>query len=156
MKYSKIEFGRQGNFIFVLLLIHFVFFGYISNTFIDDVGNVTIGTRLLFLYQILFNPSSYLSFILLFGIVFFLVFREQFFEYGIRNSIWLLPFILVESWLWYWIIYGFDITIIGAFFIRIEGWITIASLLSVILTAAIVAAISKERYKKFKMKVMKL
>jgi len=157
MKRSKIDLGRQGNFIFALLLIHFLFFGYIANTAnIYGYDYKQIGDRLIFLYQILFHPSTFISFVILFGIVFFLVFREQFFEYGIRNSIWLLPFILVESWVWYWIIYGFDITIIGIFFIRFEGYLTLIALVGTILFAAVIAAMSKERYKQYKMKLKEI
>ena len=101
----KIEFSRQGNFILALLLLHFVFFGYLSNVY-----EKTIGEGVLFLYQVIFNPISILSGIILFGIVFLMVLRENFYEYGIRNSIWLIPFIIVMSWIWYWFINGFDIT----------------------------------------------
>ena len=85
----KIELSRQGKFILGILLIHFVFFGYIANLY-----KRTVGERLLFLYQIIFKPVSILSAVILFVIVFFMVFREKFFEYGIRNSIWLTPIII--------------------------------------------------------------
>jgi hypothetical protein len=169
MKRSKIELGRQGNFIFALLLIHFVFFGYISNTAnIFGYDYKQIGERLIFLYQVLFHPSTFFSFVILFGIVFFLVFREQFFEYGIRNSFWLLPVILIESWIWYWVIAGFDLSqdflynfsqffiTIGIFFTRFEGYLTLIALVATILFAAIIAAMSKERYKQYKMKLKEI
>ncbi len=140
----KIELSRQGNFIFAILMIHFVFFGYIANVFKKEVGE-----RILFLYQILFNPASILSLIILFTIVFFMVFREKFFEYGIRNSIWLIPIIIGQSWMWFWIINGFDIISIGKFFIRIEGWLTILSILGVNLFSAILASLAKQRYEKY-------
>ncbi|KKK45716.1 hypothetical protein LCGC14_0680500 [marine sediment metagenome] len=135
----KIELSRQGNFILAILLIHFVFFGYLSNIFQKDVGE-----KLLFLYQILFDPSTFISLIILIVIVFIMVLREKFFEYGIRNSIWLTPIIMIQSWIWTWIIYGFDITIIGDFFTRYEGYITILSILGVNLVTAILAAIIKQ------------
>ncbi|MFX0009330.1 MAG: hypothetical protein ACFE9R_03355, partial [Candidatus Hermodarchaeota archaeon] len=84
------------------------------------------------------------------GIVFFMVFRERFFEYGIRNSIWLVPFIMIQSWIWYWfIIERFDITIIGAYFLNIKSYITILTLLGINLTAAILGAIAREKYNIF-------
>jgi hypothetical protein len=86
-----------------------------------------------------------------------MVFRERFFEYGIRNSIWLIPFIMVESWIWYWfIIEGFDITVIGAYFLRIESYLTILSLLGINITAAILGAITKQKYLAFKMRIKKV
>ncbi|GAH73850.1 unnamed protein product, partial [marine sediment metagenome] len=52
MKIWKIEIdiSRQSNFIVALLLIHFVFFGFICNIYLKDIGE-----EILFLYQILFN-----------------------------------------------------------------------------------------------------
>jgi len=135
----KIELSRQGNFILAILLIHFVFFGYLSIMFEKGIGE-----RLLFLYQILFNQSFFLSLIILFVIVFIMVLREKFFEYGIRNSIWLTPIIIIQTWIWTWIIDGFDITIIGEFFTRYEGYITIFSLLSLTLIVGILAAILRQ------------
>ena len=142
---TKIEFGRQGNFIFAILMTHFVFFGYISNLY-----RKTIGPDILYLHKILFNPYSFLSLIILFVIVFIMVLREKFFEYGIRNSIWLTLIILGQSWFWYiFINYKLDIFIqIGRFFISFEGYLTIFSVLGINLLAAILAAFSKQQYNK--------
>jgi hypothetical protein len=156
MKFSKIEIGRQGNFIFALLMIHFVFFGYLSNVYPLKVSPFDIGDGLIFLYQVLYNPTSFISAIILFVIVFFMVFREQFFEYGIRNSIWLIPFILAEAFLWYWFLYPTQVYMLGVFFITPEGYLTILSLLGNVLIPAILAAIIKERYKRYKESIMKI
>lgn len=163
MKFSKIQVSRQANFILALLMIHFLFFGIISNIY-----RKSIGERLIFLHQVMFDPQSFISFILLFMIVFLIVFREHFFEYGIRNSIWLVPFIIVESWLWYWYInwhiragdfYSYmsdlsNLEFIGMFFTRIEGYITILSLLGTVLLSAFLAAVAKEKFKRIKEKVI--
>jgi len=135
----KIEVSRQSNFILAILLIHFVFFGYLSNIFQKDIGE-----KILYLYQLFIDPSSFLSLIILFVIVFIMAFREKFFEYGIRNSIWLTPIIIGQSFIWFWIMYGFDVTIIGEFFTRYEGYVTILSILGLNLFAAILAAILKQ------------
>ena len=140
---SKIEFGRQGNFLLTILMTHFIFFGYISNRY-----RKSIGQDILYLHKILFNPYSFLSLIILFTIVFIMVFRESFFEYGIRNSIWLTPIILGQSWFWYiFVNYKLDILVqIGRFFISYEGYITIFSVLGINLLAAILAAFAKQKY----------
>lgn len=140
----KIEISRQGNFIFALLLIYFVFFGYICNVYEKNVGD-----GVLFLYKIIFSPMSILSGIILFAIVFLMVIRENFFEYGIRNSIWLIPFIIVMSWIWYSFLYGFDFVMIGFYFIRFETYLTILTLLGINLLAALTASIVKEKYARF-------
>lgn len=152
MKFKKIEFARQTNFILALLLIHFVFFGYLSNVYKKNIR-----TGVLFLHQVLFNPESFLSVIILILIVFLMVFRERFFEYGIRNSIWLIPFIIIQSWIWYWfIIEEFDITVIGAYFLNINSYITILTLLGINLGAAILGAIAREKYNAFIMRTKKI
>ncbi len=147
----KIELSRQGNFILAILLTHFIFFGYICNIY-----EKTIEEKLLFLHQVLFAPYSFLSMVILFAIVFFMVLREKFFEYGIRNSIWLTPIIIVQSWIWMWILYGFDITIIGEFFTRYEGYLTILSILCLNLLSAILAAIIKGQYETYIKKIKKI
>ena len=139
-----------------MLFIHFLFFGYLSNVKFDGQYK-NIGEGVLFLYQVLFNPQSYLSVIILAAIVFFMAFREKFFEYGIRNSIWLVPFIIVQSWIWYWfIIESFDITIIGGYFLRIESYITILTLLGLNIFIALLAAIAREKYDAFISRVKKI
>jgi len=140
----KIEFGRQGNFIVALLLLHFVFFGYICNIYEKAVGD-----KVLFLYKAIFDPIAILSGILLFGIVFLMVLRENFFEYGIRNSIWLIPFIIVMSWIWYWFINGFDIGMIGMYFLNWQTYVNILVLLGINILSALLASITKESYARF-------
>jgi hypothetical protein len=221
----KIDLSRQGNFILAILLIHFVFFGYLSQTFQKNIGE-----QILFLYQILFPipfddillvdifkyliaiyPLIFLfliafilvsegkffeygirniiwltpliigqfflwawiiygfnvtitilladifafliaiaPLIILFVIVFIMVSREKFFEYGIRNSIWLTPLIIGQSFIWFWIMYGFDVAIIGEFFTRYEGYVTVLSILGINLFAAILATILKQYREKMK------
>lgn len=147
MKFKKIDIGRQSNFILAIMLLHFIFFGYLSNFY-----KKTIGDGILFLYKVMFNPASYISAIILVVIVFIMVFRETFYEYGIKNSVWLVPFIIIESWIWHLFINGsFNILgTIGYYFTSIEGYITIFSLLGINLSTALLAVIIKERYKLYK------
>ncbi len=211
----KLNLARQGNIILTLLLIHFVFFGFLSNffpkeTILNPETNKTLAENIVFLYKVMFYPVplisvplifsllilvisiliigimllifteksipsiiligvsitlfflnialayfgfinanvtlSFYPVILLFLIVFIMVFRETFYEYGIRNSIWLVPFIIVETWIWYFFIYEFNLLIIPLYFIRIESYITILSLLGINLLAAILAALAKRKY----------
>ena len=152
MEFKKFDFGRQGNLILALLLIHFVFFGYLSNVYFK-----TIGVNILFLHNVLFSPVSYLSSIILFIIIFLMTFRENFFEYGIRNSIWTVPFIIIESWVWFWFIDGrFDITVISFYFGQWQSYVTILSLFMIILSASLLGAMAKEKYKRYIIKAQLL
>jgi len=67
----KIDISRQGNFLFALLMIHFLFFGFICNV---DIYEYNVGLRILYLNRVLFNPLSFsfLSSIILFFIILWL------------------------------------------------------------------------------------
>jgi len=138
---TKIEFSRQGNFILASLLIHFIFFGYICYVY-----EKSIGENILFLYKVMFTPTAFFSAIILFFIVFIMVFRESFYEYGIRNSIWLVPLIIIESWIWYFFIIEFNLAIIPLYFTKFESYLTILSLLGINLLAAVTGAFAKQKY----------
>ena len=140
---TKIELSRQGNFILSGLLIHFIFFGYICYVY-----EKSIGENIMFLYKVMFSSMAFFSAIILFFIVFIMVFRESFYEYGIRNSIWLVPLIIIESWIWYFFIIEFNLTVIPLYFTRYESYITILSLLGINLLAAITGAFVKQKYDK--------
>lgn len=160
MKKIKIEFARQGNFIVAILLIHFIFFGYIANVYekiTDPISTLSsIEIDIIFLNKILFSPASYLSTLILIAIVFILAFRETFFEYGLRNSIMLVPIIIGISWLWSWIINGFNLIIIPLFFITLDGYLTIISLFGINFSTAILASILKQKYKEYKTSVAEI
>ncbi len=141
---KKIEIARQGNFILTVLLIHFLFFGYLA-----IIYEKSIGENILFLHNVMFNSKSFISVIILFFIVFIMVFRETFYEFGIRNSIWLVVFIIIESWIWYMFIIEFNIMIIPLYFTRLESYVTIISLFGINLLAAITGAFAKQKYIKY-------
>jgi len=142
----KINLSRQGNFLLSILLIYFVFFGYICNIYNINEGYKTIGSDLIFLYRVLFGSFSYFSSIILIIIVFLMAYREDYFQYALRNAIWLTPIIIGISWLWYWIIYGFNFFMIVNFFINLEGYITILSIFGINFGTALLASYLKIRY----------
>ena len=137
----KIIISRQGNFILTILLLYFVFFGYICNVYYKEISY-----NLIFLYKVLFSPLSYLSVIILIIIIFIMAFREDYFQYALRNAIWLTPIIIGISFVWYWIIYGFDIFVIGKFFISLDGYLTILILLGINFFTALFASYLKIKY----------
>ncbi len=136
----KIQWNRQGNVIISFFLIHFVFFGYLCLVYENSIGE-----NLLFLYLAFISPTSIFSLPILIVIIGFLVLREDFFEYGIRTSLWFIPIIICESWIWYGFIYGFDFSIITTFFTRIEGYLTILIIFGVTFVTAFIAAYLKEK-----------
>jgi len=75
-----------------------------------------------------------------------MAFREDYFQFAIRNAIWLTAVIIGFSFIWYWIIYGFNIFIIGIFFITLDGYLTILSLLGINFLTALFASYLKIKY----------
>ncbi len=142
----EFDLARQGNTLLGILLIYFLFFGFICNIY-----KKSIELDLIFLYRVIFFPKSdsYLSIFILMFIVFIITIREHFFEYAIRNSIWLVPIILLMSWIWHWIIYGFDFFIIVTFFTSIEGYLTILLLLGVNVFTSLLTSFVKYKYKEY-------
>ncbi|MBY8988231.1 MAG: hypothetical protein KGD61_07235, partial [Candidatus Lokiarchaeota archaeon] len=125
------------------------FFGFICNVYEYDIG-----VSILYLNQVLFMTSSnfpvslsFLSSIILFLIIFFMSYREAFFEYAIRNSIWMTLLIIFQSWIWYWFTSGFDLVQIGIFFISLEGYLTILIILGINVVSAFTASYIKIKLK---------
>jgi apolipoprotein N-acyltransferase len=76
-----------------------------------------------------------------------MAYREPFYEYAIRNSIWMTLLIIIESWIWYWFINGFDLVQIGIFFISLEGYLTILIILGINVVSAFTASYLRIKYK---------
>jgi len=146
-----IRLSRQTTLIIAILAIHFILFGYICNVISmpKPSSSTAAGTEVLYLDQILFNLATLPSLFILIGIIFFVAIREQFFEYALRNAFWLVPFIIIESWIWYWINGGFDLTAIGAFFLSGDGYLTIAGLILVNMGTAIFGASVRIKYQNY-------
>ena len=145
----KIEINRQGNFILACLLVHFIFFGYLCNIYAKSIGE-----NVLFLYNVMFHPRSFLSTIILIIIVFIMVYREEFTEFGIKNSIWLVILIVIESWIWYFFVVDFNILIIPLYFIRFESYLTILILLGINLSTAFLAGYTKIKIREYRKKLV--
>ena len=112
-----------------------------------------IGQNILFLHLALFSPTSIAALPILIAIIFILVFREDFYEYGIRTSLWFVLVIIIESWIWNWFVTGFNFALISTFFTQIEGYITILSLLGIVMSTAFAAAYLKEKHKQSRKKI---
>jgi len=140
----RLNIAKNANFILAILIIHFGFFGYICNIYPEGIG-----TRLLYLNLILFKIESFMALIILVLTVFLMVFREKFFEYGIRNSIWLVPIIVVESWIWYWIIDVYRVNFFVDYFLNVNSYITILSLFCINFITAIIAAYFRQKYEEY-------
>jgi len=123
-KRAKFDWKRSINFFLGLLLIYFLFFGFIINT-----GNYNQqkdpGIKILYVYTAFFNTDKltiygivwpnfirfifktpcWASIFILFLIGILQSYREDFVVYAIKNNIWMAPIIIVISWILYSIAY---------------------------------------------------
>ena len=151
---------KQGNFILSLLGIYFLFFGYIClvyNEFISEEG--VISYEILFLNRIFFSKSTWAASIIIFLVTAFMAFREDFHEYALRYTHYLIIFTFISSFVWHWIAVEFNLNIIPIFLgiIKVEGIGRFEGYLSIIivivlyyLSAFVGCALKKEYLKRLK------
>jgi hypothetical protein len=63
-------------------------------------------TILFWTYKV-YPQTFYLPILLLFLISFLLTYKEDIAHYGIKASLWLVPLLIAEGFLFYWIMFGF-------------------------------------------------
>lgn len=108
----KLELKNQGGFITGFLTIFFIYFGSISNIIMFNERGFQIpksewteGFLLIWSYQT-YLRTYFIPPLVLFLVCFTLTYREDNPHYGIKNSIWFIPLIVLVSFIWYWIIFG--------------------------------------------------
>ena len=102
------DWGRQGAVIFGYITILLGYFGIIANiVLLDDRGLwipfTEMDPTILFWTYELYPQTIYLPPLLLFFICFLLTYKEDIPHYGIKASLWLVPSLILEGFLWYWI-----------------------------------------------------
>ena len=141
--YWKINWGRQGRVTFAYIIVFLVYYGIIVNLFMFDEGNDWFsfenvsGSRppviaipnavksMLFWTYEFFLASFTLPCLLLFFVCFWLTYKEDIAHYGIRASLWLVPFIIFEGFLFYFIMFGFSFEPFVLQFAHIKGYINL-------------------------------
>ncbi|NVM44822.1 MAG: hypothetical protein HWN79_07880 [Candidatus Lokiarchaeota archaeon] len=103
-----VDWGRQGAVIFAYIIVLLGYFGIVANTILlDDRGLwipfTEMDPTVLFWTYKLYPQTFYLPLFLLFFICVFLTYKEDIPHYGIKASLWLVPSLIVEGFLWYWI-----------------------------------------------------
>ncbi|MHA1883526.1 MAG: hypothetical protein ACXAAI_08270 [Promethearchaeota archaeon] len=106
--------GRQGKTILAFLLVFFVFFGVISEAYKRNIQEELIWIFMTFpkvdefLFGELLSLPFYIGIIpilILFFVCFIITYKEDIYLYGIKHSLWLVPFILGTSVFWYYYIH---------------------------------------------------
>lgn len=115
----KIDWGRQGRVIFAYIIVFFGYYGIIVNLFMFNPTAYPKGYNwskyleipeivkgMLFWTHQYFIPSFALPWLILFLVCFWITYKEDIAHYGIRASLWLVPFIIFEGFLFYTIMFG--------------------------------------------------
>jgi len=126
--YFKIEWGRQGGVILGYIVVLLGYYGIIANTVMFDQYGYWISftemdkSLLIFTYQTYFQ-SFFLPALLLLLVSFLLTYKEETPQYGIKASIWIVPLLIAQGFLFYFIMFGFSIEPFILQFASIEGYL---------------------------------
>jgi len=138
----KIDWGRQGGIIFAYIVILLGYYGIIANTMLYDIYGhwisfVDMDKTILFWTYTTYLTNFFLPALLLFGICFLLTYKEDIPQYGIKASIWVVPILIIEGFIFYALMFGFSMEPIYLKFMRIEGYLDIIILFALAISGAV-------------------
>ncbi|KKM21059.1 hypothetical protein LCGC14_1639210 [marine sediment metagenome] len=130
--YISINWGRQGGVILAYIAVLLGFYGIIANlvmvgeygrwiSYLDPRMDRTI---LIWPYKT-YLQTFFLPVLFLFLICFLLTYKEDIPLYGIKASIWMVPVIVVEGFIFYWLMFGLSIDPFLLQFTRVEGYLNV-------------------------------
>jgi len=140
--------------------MYFIFFGYIClvyDEFISEQGVVSY--EIIFLNRIFFSKATWLASIIVFLIIAFMAYRENFHEYALRYTHYLIIFTFISAFVWHWMAVEFNLNLIPIFlgFTKVEGIGWYEGYLSIViviilyyLSAFVGCALKKEYLKRLK------
>lgn len=108
----KIDWGRQGSVILAYIVILLGYYGIVANIAMvneaeEYISFTEMDRTMLFWTFETYSQTSFLPIILIFLVCFFLTYKEDIPHYGIKASIWVVPFIISEAFIFYWLMFGF-------------------------------------------------
>jgi len=130
--YISINWGRQGGVILGYIIVLLGFYGIIANlvmvneygkwiSYLDPSMDRTI---LIWPYKT-YLQTFLLPVLFLFLICFLLTYKEDIPLYGIKASIWIIPAIVIEGFLFYWLMFGISTEPFILQFVRVEGYLNV-------------------------------
>ena len=144
----KIDLGRQGSIFIAYVLVLLGYYGLVVNiVMIDEWVSLTAQTwisftemdrTMLFWTHESYVDTYFLPLILLFVTCFYLTYKEDIAHYGIKASIWLVPFIILEAFIFYTIMFGFSLEPFILQFGNWNGYLHIIILIATTLSGAII------------------
>lgn len=147
-KRINIDFGRQGGIFLGYIIIILGFYGIIANTVMMDQFDEWIPfldmDRTLLIWPYLSSSQNFfLPFLLLFIVCFALTYKEDIPAYGIKASLWLVPVIIAQGFIFYWSMFGFSLEPFTLQFLHLEGYVNIILLYSTVLIGSFLGMILK-------------
>ncbi len=148
--YFKIEWGRQGGVILGYIVVLLGYYGIIANTVMFDQYGYWISftemdkSLLIFTYQTYFQ-SFFLPALLLLLVSFLLTYKEETPQYGIKASIWIVPLLIAQGFLFYFIMFGFSIEPFILQFASIEGYLNVLILYGLVIFGSVSGMKLKQR-----------
>jgi len=143
----KIDWGRQGGVILAYIVVLLGYYGIVINiVMVDEWISLTqqmwisftgMDRTVFFWTYESYVDTFFLPLILIFITCFLLTYKEEIPHYGIKASIWLVPLIIVEAFIFYAIMYGFSIEPIFFQFGNWKGYLHIIILFVTTLSGAI-------------------
>ena len=154
-KRISIDFGRQGGIFLGYIIIILSFYGIIANTVMFDQFNEWIPfldmDRTLLIWPYLSSVQNFfLPFLLLFIVSFALTYKEDIPAYGIKASLWLVPIVIAEGFLFYWGMFGISLEPFTLQFLHVEGYINIMLLFLMVIIGSLLGMVLKKRVVKRK------
>jgi len=157
--YFGIDWGRQGGVIAIYIVVLLGYYGIIANTVMFDQYGDWISftemnrTILIYTFQS-YVQSFFLPAILLVLVSFILTFKEEIYQYGLKASIWIVPLLIAEGFIFYFIMFGFSMEPFIWQFMTLEGYLNVLILYGLLLLGSLSAMKLKQR--KIKKQVSKL
>lgn len=154
--YFKVDWGRQGGLIVGYIVVLLGYYGIIANTIMfDQYGDWISYTEmnksiLIYTYQS-YIQSFFFPALLLLLVSFLLTYKEDVPQYGIKASIWIVPFLIIEGFIFYYIMFGFSMEPLILQFTTLEGYINILLLYGLLLTGSVTGMKLKQRNLKKRM-----
>ena len=144
----SIDFGRQGGIFLGYAVIILGFYGIIANTVMTDrfgewIFSVDMDPTLFIWPYLSAFRNIFLPFLLLFIVCFALTFKEDIPAYGIKASLWLVPVIIAQGFIFYWSMFGFSLEPFTLQFLHLEGYVNIILLYSTVLIGSFLGMILK-------------
>ena len=124
----------------------------------DEYGNwisfLNMNRTILIWTYTTYTHSFFLGAILVFIVCFTMTYKEDIPHYGIRASIWLVPFIISEGFIFYFSMFGFSLEPFILQFARFEGYLNILILIGLTLGGSLIGMKLKQLSVRKKSKIL--